>query len=126
MSSRLEKFRAVRLGTAPPWRPQPILASPPCGTGMDFSKLPSGFARAANEPSKSRGVSALTFILVSPRGVLCAHERPRGPARAARNRHLHDVGQVRQLRQLPDGRWIQEIPGKERLHLRMRERDLRP
>src|SRR5713101_7595846 len=109
--------------TAQPSRANPIFASPPRGIEMDFWNFPASAAVAAVAAS-NRTIRAARFMAYYLPVVLSTHGRRL--ARPARDRHLHDVGQVRQLRYLPDGGGIPEAPRQERVHLRVRERALRP
>src|SRR5713101_7819946 len=109
--------------TAQPSRAKPIFASPPRGIEMDFWNFPASAAVAAIAV-RNRTSRAARFMAFSLPVVLSTHGR--GLARPARDRYLHDVGQVRQLRHLPDGGGVSEAPRQERLHLRVREPALRP
>src|SRR6476619_6301169 len=94
---------------------------------MVLSKLPSAAAAAAAPASSSRSVNEARMSssrVRLGRIVSSGSERGGGP-RQARDRHLHDVGEVRKLRELPDDRGLPEAPGQERLHVRVRERPVR-
>src|SRR5262245_52694781 len=118
MSSLLGKFRSVTERTEQPLRVNPIFASPPWGIVMDFSNFPSSAKRSAL-PASRIATDFLVILPLSSRRIMPRDELRRGPARPARHRRLHDVGQVRQLRHLPDHREVPEASGQERLHLRV-------
>src|SRR5439155_10653218 len=95
-----------------------------------ISKDPSAAKSAVEAAKRRRDVSRRLIGVSGRRGstkriVSSGRERARELARPARDRHLHDVGQVRQLRYVPDDRRFSEGAGEERLYIRVRERRVR-